>query len=326
MSALYPEIEPHAQGLLDVGDGNAIYWECCGNPNGTPAVYIHGGPGSGCTPGARRFFDPEKFRIILFDQRGSGRSRPLLKHRAQLETNTTQHLIRDMEALREHLSVERWIMLGVSWGTTLALAYAQAYPHHVTSLVLACVTTTSRREVDWITRGVGCIFPQEWERLASHIPVPLKHERIVDAYAELLFDDDPSVSAAAAAEWCAWEDSHVSLTPGHTPNRRFQDPEFRLRFLRIVTHYWRHAAFLEDDQLVRNAASLNGIPGVLIHGRYDVSSPLETAWNLHKSWSGSELQIVSDAGHGTGSLPEHVVEALSRFRAQSHARVQQGRG
>jgi proline iminopeptidase len=310
---LYPQIEPYEHGLLAVGDGNSIYWEC-GNPQGKPAVYLHGGPGSGCTPHSRRFFDPQAYRIILFDQRGCGRSQPLSGHRSQLATNTTHHLISDLEAFRRHLSVERWVVLGASWGSTLALAYAQTYPERVAALVLAGVTTTSRREVEWVTRDVGRIFPQQWARFASHVPAALKDVRIVDAYAALLFDEDPSVSAAAAAEWCAWEESHVSLVPGHTPNRRFLDPDFRLRFARIVTHYWRHAAFLEDDQLLRNAACLNGIPGILIHGRYDVSSPLETAWQLHRRWTGSELQVVDDAGHGGGSLPQQIVTALDRFR------------
>lgn len=310
---MYPDIESYDQGLLDVGDGNAIYWECCGNREGTPAIYVHGGPGSGSTPGARRFFDPDKYKIVLFDQRGCGRSEPLLNDRSHLHNNTTQHLIRDLEALRKHLCIERWIMLGISWGTTLALAYAQAYPQHIKALVLACVTTTSRREVEWITRGVGPIFPQHWERFVAHIPESLKRERIVDAYATLLFDDDPSVSMAAAVEWCAWEDSHVSLTSGYAPNRRFLDPDFRLRFARFVTHYWRHAAFLEDEQLLGDAGSLSGIPGILIHGRYDVSSPLETAWQLHRRWPESELHVVEDAGHGGGPLSEQVVAALNRL-------------
>ena len=310
---MYPDIEPYDRGLLDVGEGNAIYWECCGNPDGQPAVYVHGGPGSGCTPGARRFFDPGKYRIVLFDQRGCGRSEPLLSDRSHLQFNTTQHLIRDLEALRKHLCIERWIMLGISWGTTLALAYAEGFPQRVRALVLACVTTTSRREVEWITRGVAPIFPQQWERFAGHIPASLKGRRIVDAYAELLFDNDPSVSAAAAAEWCAWEDSHVSLAPGYAPNPRFADPEFRLRFARLVTHYWRHAAFLEDEQLLRDAGALNATPGILIHGRHDVSSPLETAWKLHQRWPESELHVVDDAGHGGGSLPERVVAVLDWF-------------
>lgn len=301
-------------GLLDVDDGNSIYWECSGNPEGQPAVYIHGGPGSGSTPHARRFFDPGTYRIVLFDQRGCGRSRPILTHRSQLQANTTQHLINDLELLREQLAVERWFVLGASWGTTLALAYAQAHPKRVAGIVLAGVTTTSRREVEWITTEVGRIFPQQWERFVSHIPARMKNMRIVDAYAGLLFDENPEISEAAAIEWCAWEDAHVSLVPGYQRNKRFEDPDFRLRFARIVTHYWRHAAFLEDGKLLRDAASLKEVPGILIHGRYDVSSPLETAWVLHQRWAGSELRVLGDAGHGGGALFEHVTAALNQFR------------
>lgn len=313
-NSLYKDIEPYDRGLLDVGEGNAIYWECSGNPQGRPAVYIHGGPASGSMPWARRFFDPEAYRIVLFDQRGCGRSRPLLTHRSQLEMNTTPHLICDLEALRRHLEVDRWVILGASWGSTLTLAYAQAYPDRVAAIVLAGVTTTSRREVEWLTHDVGRIFPQQWERLVSHIPAHMKRLRVVDAYASLLFDDDPLVCSAAAVEWCAWEDAHVSLVPNHRPNRRFEDPDFRLRLARMVTHYWRHAGFLEEGALLRNAGSLNSIPGVLLHGRYDVSSPLVTAWELQKRWSTSSLAVVDDAGHVDGSLPQRIVAALNRFR------------
>lgn len=311
---MYPNTEPYEHGLLPVGDGNAIFWECCGNPHGKPAVYFHGGPGSGSTPAARRFFDAEAYRIVLFDQRGCGRSEPLLASRSDLDFNTTQHLIGDIELLRRHLSIDRWVVLGVSWGTTLALAYAQTHPDRVAALVLACVTTTSRREVEWLTRGVRRFFPQQWERFASHIPNALQNASIVDAYASLLWDGDTSVSAKAAKEWCAWEDAHVSLAPGYAPNKRFADPVFRLRFARLVTHYWRHAAFLGEDQLLKNANSLSAIPGILIHGVYDVSSPCETAWQLHKRWRGSQLHMVQDAGHGGGSMPEQVVSALDEFR------------
>lgn len=312
---MYPSIEPYDQGLLPVGDGNAIYWECCGNPKGKPAIYLHGGPGSGSTPNARRYFDPETYRTVLFDQRGCGRSQPLLTDRSQLQFNTTHRLIQDIETLRTHLSIDRWVVLGVSWGTTLGLVYAQQYPQHVAGLVLACVTTTSHREVDWITNGVGRIFPQEWERFASHLPTTLRDFPIVDAYSTLLFDEDPSVSAAAAAAWCAWEDSHVALNPGHVPNRRFLDPDFRLRFARIVTHFWSSAAFLQENQLFDNIDRLRDTSGVLIHGRFDVSSPLETAWLLHKRWNRSQLRIVDDAGHGGGSLPDQVVAATNEFRS-----------
>jgi len=235
---------------------------------------------------------------------------------ADLSANTTAHLIADIEALRQLHGVERWTVLGMSWGTTLGLAYAQAHARRVDALVLALVTTTSRREVEWITRDVGRIFPREWNRFATAVPQTLRHLPLADAYATLLFDADPAVRDHAAREWCAWEDAHVSLTPGHRPNPRYEDPEFRLRFARLVTHYWRHAAFLAEDQLLRDAATLNGIPGVLIHGRHDVSSPLDTAWQLSRRWSTSELHVLDDAGHGGGdTFITAVVGALNRFAA-----------
>jgi proline iminopeptidase len=303
--------------MLDVGDGHEIYWECCGNPAGKPALYLHGGPGSGASPGQRRFFDPRAYRVVLFDQRGCGRSRPLASEpNADLSANTTAHLIADIEALRTLHEVERWTALGMSWGTTLGLAYAQAYPGRVDALVLALVGTTSHREIDWITRDVGRIFPREWDQLRKAVPEALRHLPLAEAYARLLFDADPAICERAAREWCAWEDAHVSLTPGHVRNPRFEDGEFRLRFARLVTHYWRHAAFLEEDQLLRDAAKLNGIPGVLIHGRYDVSSPLDTAWQLSQRWSTSELQVLDDAGHGGGdTFVAAVVGALNRLAA-----------
>ena len=311
----FPPIEPYASGMLDVGNGHQIYWECCGNPNGEPALYLHGGPGSGCTAGQRRFFDPSRYRIVLFDQRGAGRSLPSAgKPHADLSANTTHHLISDIEALRELHAVDRWTILGLSWGSTLGLAYAQAHPARIRALVLGFVTTTSRREVQWMTEDIGRIFPAEWECFAGAVPGHLKHLDLVDAYATLLADPDPAVCDYAARAWCAWEDAHVSLTPGHTPNPRFQDPEFRLCFARLVTHYWRHAAFLEEDQLIRDAAKLNGIPGVLIHGRYDISGPLVTAWQLHRRWTSSRLHILDDAGHGGGKdFMPLVVGALNNF-------------
>jgi len=315
MANHFPPVEPYDSGTLDVGNHYRVYWECCGNPEGQPALYLHGGPGSGCSVGQRRFFDPEVYRVVLFDQRGSGSSRPLASAPgADLSTNTTGHLIADIKALREMLRVDRWTVLGLSWGTTLGLAYAQAYPNRVRALVLGLVTTTSRREVQWITEDVGRIFPQEWARFAHAVPDHLRHMRLIDAYADLLADGNATVRDDAARAWCAWEDAHVSLTPGHTPNPQFNDPEFRLRFARLVTHYWQHAAFFEDDQLIRDAAILNGIPGVLIHGRYDVSSPLEIAWRLSKAWTTSRLYILDDAGHGGGDqfLPL-VVGALNAF-------------
>jgi proline iminopeptidase len=315
MRERFPAIEPYESGMLDVGDGHQLYWECSGNPAGRPALNLHGGPGAGCTPGGRRYFDPEAYRIVLFDQRGCGRSLPSAgEPGADLSCNTTPHLVADIEALRTHLGVDRWVILGVSWGTTLALAYAHAHPQRVAALVLALVGTTSRREVEWITEGVGRLFPREWERFAAAVPEHLRHLPLVDAYATLLFDADPAVRERAAREWCAWEDAHVSLSPGHQPYPRFEDPEFRMTFARLVTHYWRRHAFLEDGLLLRDAAKLDGIPGVLIHGTHDVSGPLETAWQLSRRWATSRLVVLDDMGHGNGtSFPDAVLAALEQF-------------
>ena len=304
--------EPYTQGLMDVGDGHQVYWECHGNPNGRPAVYFHGGPGSGFTRRILDVFDLCTYRVLLFDQRGCGRSRPQANNAAaDLGTNTTHHLIADAELLRAHLGIEQWTLLGLSWGTTLGLAYAQLHPHRVAAAVFGLVTTTSPSEVAWITEGVGRIFPREWERFAAAVPQHLRDRPLVDAYATLLFDPNLEVQAHAAAAWCAWEDTHVSLAPGHQPDPRYQDPAFRLLFARLVTHYWRHAAFLAPDQLLRDAHLLNGIPGVLIHGRFDVSSPLETAWHLSQRWTTSRLEVLSDAGHGGSGLEAALSAALA---------------
>ena len=307
-------IEPYESGTLDVGDGQRMYWESCGNPDGKPALFLHGGPGSGCSPGARRYFDPRTFRAVLFDQRGSGRSRPLASDAdADLRANTTAHLIADIELLREHLGIESWTVLGMSWGSTLGLAYAQTHPGRIDGMVLGMVTTTSRREVEWLTQDVGRVFPEAWENFASAVPESLRGMRLVDAYATMLFDADAAVRERAARAWCAWEDAHVSLAPGHKPHPNVADAKFRLGFARLVTHYWSHAAFLEEDQLLRDASILNGIPGVLIHGRYDISSPLETAWHLARRWTTSRLEVVDDAGHGGGGLVAATIAALGAF-------------
>lgn len=303
--------EPHAQGELAVGDGHRIRWEVHGAVGGRPAVYFHGGPGGGFTRGVPEMFDLSTWRVVLFDQRGCGRSRPLAEEEGtDLSTNTTHHLIADAEALRTHLGLERWAVLGLSWGSTLGLAYAQRHTDRVTGLVLGSVTTTSRREVEWITEGVGRIFPLEWERFVGAVPAHLSHLRPVDAYARWLFDPDPAARAIAARAWCDWEDAHVSLAPGHRPHPAFDDGAFRLRFARLVTHYWSNHAFLDDDQLVRDASRLDGIPGVLVHGRFDVSSPLDTAVALDRAWATSRLVIVDDAGHGGGGFGEAIAQAI----------------
>ncbi len=280
MAALYPEIEPYDSGLLDVGDGHHLYWEACGNPDGKPAVNLHGGPGSGCTPNSRRLFDPARYRVVLFDQRGCGRSTPNAGvSTAALTANTTQHLLTDIERLRAHLGIERWLVFGGSWGSTLALAYAERHPKRVTEIVLVGIATTTPVEIDWITRGVGKFFPREWERFRAGAP---GDSSLVDAYHHLLMDADPAVQAKAARDWCDWENAIVAVHPNHVPHPRYARPEFRLGFARLVTHYWRHAAWLEDGVLLREVGRLKDIPAVLVHGRLDFGCP----WKRRGSCTG----------------------------------------
>lgn len=316
VSDRYPPGEPYDSGHLDVGDGQVLYWETVGASGGLPAVYLHGGPGGGSTPGARRNFDPAAYRAVLFDQRGCGRSRPSAADPAtDLSVNTTEHLVNDLERLREHLGIDRWVVVGISWGVTLGLVYAQRHPERVVAMVLGAVTSGSRRETDWITRDMGRIFPQEWDRFAALVPPAERAGDLSAGYARLLADPDSAVREEAARQWCEWEDTHVSLAPGWAPNRRYDDPAFRMVFARLVTHYWSHASFLADGEVLAGMSRLAAIPGVLIHGRYDISGPLDTAWALHSAWPGSQLMILNDAGHGGGDFPSQLTAALDSFRS-----------
>jgi len=313
---MYPVIEPYQTGVLDVGDGHSLYWEVCGHPDGKPAVVLHGGPGSGCSPGMRRQFDPQRYRVVLFDQRNSGRSTPWAgEPEVELSANTTAHLVADVERLREHLGIDRWLVWGGSWGVTLAFAYAQAHPERVTELALAAITNGDRRETDWITRDMGRVFPREWHRFRDGVPAADRDGDLAVAYSRLLHDADPAVRARAAQDWCEWEDTHVSLAPGHEPSLAVADPGFQLAFARLVTHYWGNGCFLEPGQLLRDAHRLTGIPGVMVHGRFDVSGPLDTAWRMHAAWPDSELVVLGDAGHSGGAMSGALVEALDRFAA-----------
>jgi len=289
------------------------YWRWAAE-TGVPALYLHGGPGGGCGAGARRYFDPAHYRAVLFDQRECGRSTPLADNpQVELATNTTAALVTDIEALRAHLGIDRWVVVGVSWGVTLGLVYAQAHPERVRAMVLGAVTSGSRQETEWITRDVGRIFPRQWEAFAAQVAAAERGGDLAGAYARLLADPDPAVREGAARAWCAWEDTHVSLMPGWAPSPRFTDPTFRSVFTRLVTHYWSHGCFLTDGQVLAGMPRLVGIPGVLIHGRYDVSGPADVAWRLHRAWPGSEFVLLNDAGHGGASFTAHVTAALNAF-------------
>ncbi|MCP2321771.1 proline iminopeptidase [Hamadaea flava] len=303
-------------GMLDVGDGNRLYWEVLGNPDGKPAVCLHGGPGSGAGPFWARNFDLTQYRVVLFDQRGCGRSTPnVADHDTCLATNTTAQLIADIERLREHLGIDRWLVYGGSWGSTLGLAYAEAHPASVSELVLFSVVTTTAAEVDWVTRQMGRIFPAEWDRFAGHVPAAERDGNLAAAYARLLSDPDPQVRAAAAEEWCRWEDTHVAVLSEPSPDPRYADPRFRLQFARLVTHYWANAGFLPDGRLLADAVKLNGIPGVLVTGRADVSGPPDVAYRLAQRWTDAELVIVGPAEHGSGhpEVTRVLREAFARY-------------
>lgn len=304
-------VEPYASGLLAVGDGHETYWEESGSPTGIPALYLHGGPGGTLGDGGyRQRFDPARYRIVGFDQRGCGRSTPHVTAPGyDLGRNTTAHLLADIERLREHRGVDRWLVNGISWGATLALAYAQAHPERVLGVVLFAVTTTDRFQVDWITETVGAVYPEAWDRLARHaeragIGYRRHTDRLVEAYARLLTHHDPAVRDGASRAWAEWEDQHVSLgTGGPRRNPRWDDDEYRHVFATLVTHYWAHDAFLDPPVLAR-MDRLAGTPGTLIHGRRDVSGPTVVAWRVHRAWPGSELVVVEDDGHGGATMVE----------------------
>lgn len=318
MPELYPELEPFDHGMLDVGDGHLVYWETCGHPTGKPAVVLHGGPGSGCWTGYRRFFDPASYRAVLFDQRNCGRSTPHASDpRTDLGANTTANLLADIEAVRRHLGIERWLIFGGSWGSTLALAYAEAYPERVTEVVLFGVTTGRLAEFDWTFRGgLARFFPAEWERLTALLPAGERDGDVVEGYYRLLNDADPDVRRRAAEEWCLWESATPAWPPTSGLAERFRDPAYALAFARIVTHYVRRNAWLEDGALLRGAGVLAEVPGVLVNGRFDFQAPIENAWELERVWPRAELVIVDDAGHRPGGgIARELVRATDRLAA-----------
>ena len=311
--SLFPEIEPYAHGMLDVGGGQRLYWETAGNPAGRAVVVLHGGPGSGCT-GQSRFFDPDAYRIVLVDQRGAGRSKPRVDATSDLSTNTTHHLLSDLERLREHLVIDRWLVWGVSWGVTLGLAYAERHPQRVSAMILVSVTMTRPGDIHWLYHEVGRYFPEQWQRFRGGLSEAERDSDLVAGYYRLLNEQpDVAIRERAAMCWCDWEDSVVSLEESWTPSRRYADPAFRMTFARLVTHYFHHQAWLEDGQILRDAHRLAGIPGVLIHGRLDLGGPADTPWQLAQAWPEAELHFVGTGHQGGAEMTDRIIEATNRF-------------
>lgn len=310
---LYPLIEPNDSGMLEVGDDNFIYWEVGGNPNGKPALVVHGGPGSGAGHGSWRYFDPEYFRIIFFDQRGCGRSRPHASDpKTDMSANTTHHLVADMEKLRVHLRINSWLLYGGSWGSTLILAYAERFPDRVSEIVIVSVTMSRPSEIEWLYRGVSRFLPKQWARFHGFA----NSDDIVGAYAQLMENPNLEVRQQAAAEWVLWEDAVIEHESTGSPGSYgARVDEARLAFVRICAHYFSHGAWLEEGELLQSAYRLSGIPGVLIHGRLDLGSPLQTAWELQQAWKSAELVIIDDAGHtGSNAARGAVFAAIERFK------------
>jgi len=312
VSWLYPPIEPYRTGMLTVSDVHTIYWEESGNPNGKPAVFLHGGPGGGSDPKVRRFFHPEKYRIVVFDQRGCGKSTPY----ASLEANTTWDLVSDAEKVREHLEIDTWQVFGGSWGSTLALAYAGKHPDRVTELVLRGIFLLRKKEIDWFYQeGASILFPDAWEPYLAHIPEAERGD-LVTAYHKRLTSEDPAVRLAAAKIWSGWEGATSKLLPDASFSGHYEEDEFALAFARIEAHYFHNKGFFETDgQLLRDAGKIRNIPGVIVQGRYDVVCPIFSAWALHRAWPEADLIISPDAGHSAWEPPNSraLVAATDKF-------------
>jgi proline iminopeptidase len=311
LRSFYPEIEPFETGMLDVGDGHSIYWERIGTRGAKPAVFLHGGPGGGTSPKQRRVFDPKLYDVLLFDQRGCGKSTP----NAGLEANTTWHLVADIERLRDMAGFEKWLVFGGSWGSTLALAYSQTHPDRVSELVLRGIYTLTKAELNWYYQfGVSEMFPDKWERFLAPIPQAERGD-LMAAYRKRLISNDPAVQLAAAHAWTQWESYTISLLPNVAHQQSHADDESALAFARIENHYFVNEGFMEDGQLLRDAHRLHAIPGVIVQGRYDVCTPPQTAWELHRAWPQADFHLVNDAGHAFDEpgILSRLLEATDRF-------------
>ncbi|MBA4797295.1 MAG: prolyl aminopeptidase [Rhizobiales bacterium] len=315
LRGFYPEIEPFETGMLDVGDGHQIYWERFGTKGAKPAVFLHGGPGGATSPSHRRLFDPALYDVILFDQRGCGKSTP----HASIEANTTWHLVADIERLRQMIGAEKWLVFGGSWGSTLALAYAETHPERVSELVLRGIYTLTKAELDWYYQfGVSEMFPDKWERFCAPIPENERHEMMA-AYRRRLTGTDREEQLRCAVAWSSWEGETITLLPNPDYSDHFYDPEFALAFARIENHFFVHAGWLEEGQLLRDAYKLKDIPGVIIHGRYDMPCPAKYAWALHKAWPKADFHLIEGAGHAylEPGILDQLIRATDRFAGKN---------
>jgi proline iminopeptidase len=311
LRTFYPEIEPYETGLLDVGDGHQIYWERVGTRGAKPAVFLHGGPGGGLSPSQRRAFDPDKYDVLLFDQRGCGRSLPF----ASLEHNTTWDLVADIEKLRQMMGVERWLVFGGSWGSSLALAYAETHPDRCTELVLRGIFALRRWELEWYyQRGASLLFPDKWEHFVAPIPEAERGD-LMAAYRKRLAGDDVEAQLRCATAWAKWEGETITLLPDPATSNSFYDPHYALAFARIENHYFVHAGWMDDGQLIRDVHQIRHIPAVIVQGRYDTACPAQTAWDLHRAWPEAEFHMVEGAGHAFSQpgILHHLIEATDRF-------------
>lgn len=311
----YADSDPYDSGMLDTGDGHRIYWEACGNPAGKPAVLLHGGPGSGATPWWRQFFDPARYRFVLYDQRGCGRSVPnACDDLAALENNTTSQLVADLELIRRHLGIDRWLLFGASWGSTLGLAYAVEHPDRVSELVLWAVVTTRASDVNWLTHTMGQIYPEEFEELLAVVPSGDRAGNIPAALNVMLRSDDPEVRDSASRAWCAWEDRIATLSGPVQTSPRSADPRRRLGFARLVTHYFGNHAFLDDDAIIGRLDRLQQIPAYFLRGRLDIASPLKSAYDVAQRLPHATLDIVEADAHGAGDdTTARLVKVLDQF-------------
>ena len=311
LRTLYPEIEPFETGFLDVGDGHTIYWERVGTRGAKPAVFLHGGPGGGFSPAHRRQFDPALYDVLLFDQRGCGKSTP----HAGLEANTTWHLVADIERLREMVGAEKWLVFGGSWGSTLALAYSQTHPERVSELVVRGIYTLTKAELAWYYQfGVSEMFPDKWERFVAPIPEAERGD-LMAAYRKRLTGEDKAARIEAARAWSLWEGETITLLPQPETSNKFGEDDFALAFARIENHYFVHGGWLEEGQLLRDAHKLRGIPGLIVHGRYDMPCPARYAWQLHKAWPDAEFFLIEGAGHAYSEpgILDRLIYATDRF-------------